>query len=50
MFITNRQNKILDLIKKLGQVSVDDLVDEFEVTPQTIRTDLNELSKAKKTD
>ena len=48
MFITNRQNKILDLIKKLGQVSVDDLVDEFEVTPQTIRTDLNELSKAKK--
>ncbi len=48
MFITNRQNKILDLMKTHGQVSVDELVDEFEVTPQTIRTDLNELSKANK--
>ena len=48
MFITNRQNKILDLMKKYGQISVDALVEEFQVTPQTIRTDLNELSKANK--
>ena len=48
MFITDRQNDILDLIKKHGQISVDELVDTFKVTPQTIRTDLNELKKAKK--
>ena len=48
MFLSNRQNQILDLMKRHGQVTVDDLVDEFDVTPQTIRTDLNELSKAKK--
>jgi len=48
MFFTSRQNDILDLLKKQGQISVDELVDKFNVTPQTIRTDLNELNKAKK--
>ena len=48
MFISKRQNKILDMLKKLDQVSVEDLVAEFNVTPQTIRNDLNELDKAKK--
>ncbi|MCL4121679.1 UNVERIFIED_CONTAM: hypothetical protein GTU68_035212 [Idotea baltica] len=36
------------MLKKNGQLLVDELVDEFQVTPQTIRTDLNELAKAKK--
>ena len=48
MFLTKRQGKILDRIKRQGQVTVEDLVDEFNVTPQTIRTDLNELNNAKK--
>ena len=48
MFITKRQNDILELVKTHGHISVDELVDVFEVTPQTIRTDLNELKKAKK--
>jgi len=48
MFLTTRQKKILELLKEQKQVSVDELVERFKVTPQTIRTDLNELGKAKK--
>jgi DeoR family glycerol-3-phosphate regulon repressor len=48
MFMTKRQSSILDLLTLNGQVLVDELVNEFGVTPQTIRTDLNELSKANK--
>jgi len=48
MFLTQRQNCILDLLKSNGQVLVDELVEKFNVTPQTIRTDLNELSNANK--
>ena len=43
-----RQEKILDMLKAQKQVSVEELVTAFEVTPQTIRTDLNELHRAKK--
>jgi len=39
-----RQAAILDLIRETGQVGVDDLVARFDVTPQTIRKDLNQLS------
>lgn len=38
-----RQQAILDLARQLGRVTVDDLAARFEVTPQTIRKDLNEL-------
>lgn len=48
MYLTKRQNKILELVKAKGQVTVEELVSEFDVTPQTIRTDLKELHKAKK--
>lgn len=48
MYTSKRQNKILELIKDHGQISVDELVAECAVTPQTIRTDLNELHKANK--
>jgi DeoR family glycerol-3-phosphate regulon repressor len=48
MFVTKRQSRILDLLTTNGQVLVDELVIEFGVTPQTIRTDLNELSHANK--
>ena len=43
MFLTERQSNILKLLKTKGQVLVDELVEEFDVTPQTIRIDLNEL-------
>jgi len=38
-----RQQHILDIAKQVGFVSVDDLVERFGVTPQTIRKDLNRL-------
>lgn len=38
-----RQHVTLDLARKTGRVSVDELAARFEVTPQTIRKDLNGL-------
>jgi DeoR family transcriptional regulator, glycerol-3-phosphate regulon repressor len=38
-----RQNRILELARQAGRVMVDDLSSQFEVSPQTIRKDLNEL-------
>jgi DeoR family glycerol-3-phosphate regulon repressor len=40
---TPRQIDIVELAKQIGRVSVDDLALRFDVTPQTIRKDLNEL-------
>ncbi len=48
MFLTQRQNKIIELVKRKGQVTVEELVADCDVTPQTIRTDLKELHKARK--
>lgn len=39
-----RQNKILERIQTVGFVSIETLAHDFDVTPQTIRRDLNELS------
>ncbi len=39
-----RQKKILDLVKGQGFVSIDALSQNFMVTSQTIRRDINELS------
>jgi DeoR family glycerol-3-phosphate regulon repressor len=38
-----RQNRILEMARQAGRVMVDDLSSQFEVSPQTIRKDLNEL-------
>ena len=38
-----RQNAILDIARQVGRVTVEDLASRFEVTPQTIRKDLNDL-------
>lgn len=44
MNITNaRRQEIMDLAKEQGRVDVDSLAEHFDVTPQTIRRDLNEL-------
>ncbi len=41
--LSSRQQQILALARQAGSVVVDDLAVRFEVTPQTIRKDLNEL-------
>ena len=38
-----RQEAIIDLVRQIGRVTVEDLAARFGVTPQTIRKDLNEL-------
>ncbi|MFT5757429.1 MAG: DeoR family glycerol-3-phosphate regulon repressor [Alteromonadaceae bacterium] len=43
-----RQALILEMIKKSGFVSIDELVEHFKVTPQTVRRDLNQLAKVQK--
>lgn len=40
---TSRQTEVLDLVRRQGFASIDDLAQGFEVTPQTIRRDVNEL-------
>ena len=45
--VSPRQQQILSLARQAGSVMVDDLAARFEVTPQTIRKDLNELCDAK---
>lgn len=39
-----RQDHILELIEQQGFVSIDELVESLDVTPQTIRRDLNQLA------
>lgn len=44
MFLPSpRQSQIIALARQSGRVSVEDLAGRFEVTPQTIRKDLNDL-------
>ncbi len=40
---TERQQQILDIAREKGRVAVDDLVQRFGVTPQSIRKDLTRL-------
>ncbi len=46
--LTLRQIDILDTARQESRVDVDDLASRFEVTPQTIRKDLNELCRVEK--
>jgi DeoR family glycerol-3-phosphate regulon repressor len=41
----HRQDLIMELIQQNGFVTTEQLVDHFEVTPQTIRRDLNQLAR-----
>jgi len=43
--LTRRQQTILDYALQEGRVLVDSLAEELQVTPQTIRRDLSQLSK-----
>jgi DeoR family glycerol-3-phosphate regulon repressor len=44
---SRRQSDILEIVRDIGRVSVEDLAARFAVTPQTIRRDLNELCEAR---
>ena len=46
MVLNIRQNAIVDLARREGRVLVEDLARRFDVTLQTIRRDLGELSEA----
>ena len=46
MSLSFRQSDILSLAKQNGRVAVEDLAERFNVTVQTIRRDLSELSDA----
>ncbi len=46
MHLTERQSKIVALAKSAGRVLVEEMAGEFQVTPQTIRKDLNDLCAA----
>ncbi len=43
-----RQDLILEKVQASGFVTIDELVSHFQVTPQTIRRDLNQLAQANK--
>ena len=45
---SKRHQEIIDLVMSQGYVSTDDLVARFNVSPQTIRRDLNELADENK--
>ena len=45
--LSPRQLQIMNLVRQTGNVGVDELALRFEVTPQTIRKDLNELCDGK---
>ena len=45
---TQRHEEIIELIRRQGYVSTEELVDHFQVSPQTIRRDLNELAEEHK--
>jgi DeoR family glycerol-3-phosphate regulon repressor len=44
---SRRQTEIVALLRETGRVAVEDLAAHFEVSPQTIRRDLNEMSEAR---
>ncbi len=50
MSLSFRQSDILEIAKEEGRVTVESLADRFDVTVQTIRRDLSELSEAGKLD
>ncbi len=47
MPLSFRQQEILEVARQTGRVTVEEMVERFEVTPQTIRKDLNELCEGR---
>src|SRR5690606_1920655 len=46
MNLAPRQLSILELVRERGYVSIEELAQQFTVTPQTIRRDINQLGEA----
>jgi DeoR family transcriptional regulator, glycerol-3-phosphate regulon repressor len=44
----NRHQEIVKIVNENGYISTEDLVEQFQVSPQTIRRDLNELADENK--
>ena len=44
MSLNERRKKIFELVKNSGYMPIEKLVNNFKVTPQTIRFDLNALA------
>jgi len=44
--LNERQERIVDMVRREGYVTIDALAQLFSVTPQTIRRDINQLSDA----
>jgi DeoR family transcriptional regulator, glycerol-3-phosphate regulon repressor len=42
----HRKDRVLEMVEANGFVTIDELVDTFNVTPQTVRRDLNQLAEA----
>jgi DeoR/GlpR family transcriptional regulator of sugar metabolism len=47
MRLEQRHRTILELLVRRGYVSIEELAAQFRVTPQTIRSDINALSRQK---
>ena len=45
MSLTPRQREILDWLRDASELSTDQLADRFQVSTQTIRRDINDLSE-----
>ncbi|MCG8910025.1 MULTISPECIES: DeoR/GlpR family transcriptional regulator [Pseudomonas] len=45
MNLPPRQQSILDLVRERGYLSIEELAQQFTVTPQTIRRDINQLAE-----
>ena len=48
MYLSARQSEIVELARSHGRVHVEELAARFDVTPQTIRKDLNDLCDLRK--
>ena len=46
MALNKRQNELVELVHEKGFITIDELVKHFNVTPQTIRRDLNLLANS----
>jgi len=46
MALNQRQTELVDLVHEKGFITIDELVQHFSVTPQTIRRDLNLLAES----
>ncbi|UCF95743.1 MAG: DeoR/GlpR transcriptional regulator, partial [Desulfobacterales bacterium] len=45
MSMGHRHKQILELVRGQGFISIEELAQNFQVTPQTIRRDINTLSE-----